>query len=206
MWFHHAGFRTGYYRVCHGNRHRNRTYEIFEKIGLVNVNIQGCTARWVKDKRRAQAGVDGKCCLRKAIWRTFMSDRASSCRCVYRNTNISILSSCNRKASHILAGMVRRCYNPEDKNCRLYGGKGVCICNEWQYYEKAFQLWYEQQAKGAKFWRLTTSTETIATILITAAWYRRRKTPGGSQPQAHTPSFAWPWPGRQWAAYNGRST
>ena len=45
--------------------------------------------------------------------------------------------------------MVQRCYNPNNKGYRNYGGRGIAICEEWRYDSKAFVAWalangYEQ--------------------------------------------------------------
>lgn len=40
----------------------------------------------------------------------------------------------------IWCGMRQRCSNPNREAYRLYGGKGIKVCNEWNDYE-AFKLW-----------------------------------------------------------------
>lgn len=64
---------------------------------------------------------------------------------------IDFKTKCNQKDKalvHILSGMRKRCYNPNDKNYRWYGAKGITICDEWlesfsSFVEWAWQNGYE---------------------------------------------------------------
>ena len=46
-------------------------------------------------------------------------------------------------AYSIWEGMKQRCYNPNVKNYRWYGAKGVSICAEWKSNSFAFVTWAE---------------------------------------------------------------
>ena len=37
----------------------------------------------------------------------------------------------NQRLKHLFYGVVRRCYNPKSKDYKLYGAKGITVCNEW---------------------------------------------------------------------------
>lgn len=39
--------------------------------------------------------------------------------------------------------MLDRCYNPKDKQYKIYGGNGVTVCKEWQCYE-SFEIWWDE--------------------------------------------------------------
>lgn len=41
----------------------------------------------------------------------------------------------------ILAGMKQRCYNPKLKSYKVYGGKGIRICEEWLNDKDSFVTW-----------------------------------------------------------------
>lgn len=38
-------------------------------------------------------------------------------------------------------GMKKRCYNPNAKDYKYYGGKGITVCDEWLHDFPAFELW-----------------------------------------------------------------
>lgn len=42
---------------------------------------------------------------------------------------------------HIWHGMKNRCLNPNDKNYKSYGGRGITICSEWIHDFCAFEDW-----------------------------------------------------------------
>lgn len=47
----------------------------------------------------------------------------------------------NKKIGHIFEGMKNRCYNPNSKNYRWYGAKGIKICDEWLSNPSSFEKW-----------------------------------------------------------------
>ena len=47
----------------------------------------------------------------------------------------------NKRIMRIYAGMKQRCYNPNLKSYKYYGGKGVVICDEWLNDKTKFYEW-----------------------------------------------------------------
>lgn len=47
----------------------------------------------------------------------------------------------NKRIMNIYSGMKTRCYNPNSKNYKYYGDKGVIICEEWLNDRKLFYEW-----------------------------------------------------------------
>ena len=47
----------------------------------------------------------------------------------------------NKRIRNIFKGVLDRCYNPNDKNFKTYGGKGIKVCQEWIENHKLFELW-----------------------------------------------------------------
>lgn len=52
-----------------------------------------------------------------------------SCGCINKRTTTHGLS--NTRLFRIWSGMKRRCYNPNDKRYKDWGGRGIKICQEW---------------------------------------------------------------------------
>lgn len=48
----------------------------------------------------------------------------------------------------VWAGMVQRCRNPKHKTYAEYGGRGITVCDEWEYSAETFCAWAE--ANGYK--------------------------------------------------------
>lgn len=59
-----------------------------------------------------------------------------SCGCI---TNIHNLS--NSRIFKIFQGMKQRCYNPNTYKYKIYGGRGISICDEWLNNFKSFYNW-----------------------------------------------------------------
>lgn len=54
-----------------------------------------------------------------------------------------------RRLLRIWSSMKQRCYNPNNKAYRYYGGKGVTVCDEWRTDFRAFYDWaYAHGYKG----------------------------------------------------------
>ena len=47
----------------------------------------------------------------------------------------------NKRIRHIFQGMKNRCYRQNDKDYKHYGGKGICICDEWLDDPSLFEEW-----------------------------------------------------------------
>lgn len=47
----------------------------------------------------------------------------------------------NKNLRKIFKGMKDRCYNPNLKDYRWYGAKGIKVCDEWLAYPKLFEEW-----------------------------------------------------------------
>ena len=47
----------------------------------------------------------------------------------------------NKRISKIFHDIKSRCYNPNDKNYRWYGEKGIKVCDEWMNNPKSFEEW-----------------------------------------------------------------
>ena len=47
----------------------------------------------------------------------------------------------NKRIFKIYQGMIQRCYNPNNKNFKDYGGKRIGICKEWLNNPKSFEDW-----------------------------------------------------------------
>lgn len=42
---------------------------------------------------------------------------------------------------HAYNNMIRRCYNPNAKDYRFYGAKGISVCDEWKKDKQSFYRW-----------------------------------------------------------------
>lgn len=47
----------------------------------------------------------------------------------------------NQRLQELFAEIKQRCYNPNSKDYRWYGAKGIEICKEWINYPPAFEVW-----------------------------------------------------------------
>ena len=79
------------------------------------------------------------------------SGNTSSCGCLRRETTSQRgIANAKHGESHsnrtrlysIWCGMRQRCENPNRTAYKLYGGKGVSVCDEWKDYQK-FKAWAE---------------------------------------------------------------
>ena len=44
----------------------------------------------------------------------------------------------NDRIYHIWCDMKRRCKNPKNKRYNRYGGRGICVCEEWENFENFY--------------------------------------------------------------------
>lgn len=67
-----------------------------------------------------------------------------SCGCLQRE-RVSISSTkhgcSNNRIYHIWANMKSRCYNPNNKGYKNYGGRGITVCDEWLNSFENFYVW-----------------------------------------------------------------
>ena len=47
----------------------------------------------------------------------------------------------HEKIYYVWSGMKRRCYNPKTKDYERYGGRGICVCEEWRQDFVVFYNW-----------------------------------------------------------------
>ena len=98
-----------------------------------------------------RAGTDSR---REAVWRCICTcgneiyvqghhlrcGNTQSCGCLRVDTATTHGESRSR-LYHIWFGMKTRCYNPNTKDFKNYGGRGITVCPEWLYDFPAFQKW-----------------------------------------------------------------
>ena len=68
------------------------------------------------------------------------SGNTKSCGCYARDVNTTHGMSKTRLYK-IWRKMKDRCYNPKHTHYEFYGGKGICICEEWKDDFEAFKDW-----------------------------------------------------------------
>lgn len=66
---------------------------------------------------------------------TLVSGRVKSCGCL-RARDYTLPTSMHGKSRtriyHIYHGILNRCLYPKDQHYKDYGGRGICVCEEWQ--------------------------------------------------------------------------
>lgn len=81
---------------------------------------------------------------------SLMTGNVSSCGCLAKEVLLS-RSTTHGLSSHRLyrihQDMIRRCYNPNNKGYKYYGGRGIKVCDEWRdfvvFYAWAISHGYE---------------------------------------------------------------
>lgn len=69
-----------------------------------------------------------------------------SCGCLHRDTNAERLYShgqARTKLYHVWAEMKNRCKNPNNRNYKHYGGRGITYTSEWEHFEPFYE-WAKQ--------------------------------------------------------------
>lgn len=61
----------------------------------------------------------------------FVTGNTTSCGCIAPNFKHG---SSKKSSYHTWRAMIRRCYNPKDKDYRKYGAVGITVCPEWREY------------------------------------------------------------------------
>ncbi len=74
-----------------------------------------------------------------------------SCGCYGKENKSKLLAERNRKnAKHgrskerlhaVWNGMINRCYNPKNSCFKMYGGRGITVCEEWKNDYMSFREW-----------------------------------------------------------------
>lgn len=109
-------------------------------------------------ERRPDYGVLWLCacdCGKKATVPTKMlrSGNTKSCGCI-KKEKISHLNyihgkSHNSRLYNIWVGMRQRCFDPNHKSYKNYGGRGISICSEWDNFE-VFEEWALEHSYDAQ--------------------------------------------------------
>lgn len=77
---------------------------------------------------------------RTAIFSDFKQIKKDKCHHYTAfNTRVSIFN--NKRIAAIWRSMGDRCYNINNKSYRIYGGKGIKICDEWLNRPLDFEMW-----------------------------------------------------------------
>jgi hypothetical protein len=61
----------------------------------------------------------------------------ASCGCLYFSVN----NQSKERLYRIWKDMLRRCYSPKCKSYRIYGGRGIVVCEEWKIEYSIFKEW-----------------------------------------------------------------
>lgn len=79
-------------------------------------------------------------CGNSATYSTFalISGNVKSCGCSQHPKNHELADA---RLYKVWKGMKQRCYNPNSKSYKHYGGRGILICEEWRDSFAAFSEW-----------------------------------------------------------------
>lgn len=75
---------------------------------------------------------------------SLLQGRTTSCGCISREKTIKRNTKHNMRHTRIYntwLNMKSRCYNPNNKSYKYYGGKGITICDEWLNSPQNFISW-----------------------------------------------------------------
>lgn len=95
-----------------------------------------------KDKSRISI-YECKCDCGNIVFarRTNLLDgRIKSCGCFTKDRMTKHKKS-NTRLYHIRSGMIGRCENPNNKDYKNYGSRGISVCKEWRESFEAFYNW-----------------------------------------------------------------
>lgn len=74
--------------------------------------------------------------------KTLRNRTCRSCGCIERERpNKLTHGKSNTKLFHVWNGMKQRCYNPNNRSYKTYGGRGIKVCDEWRDNFMAFHDW-----------------------------------------------------------------
>lgn len=72
------------------------------------------------------------------------SGHTRSCGCLHEETLRTVAithGDSYTKLYRVYTGMISRCYNPNNKRYKDYGGRGITICDEWRNSYEEFKTW-----------------------------------------------------------------
>lgn len=131
---------------------KDLTGKKFERLTAIKIDHFGI-------KNRAYWLCECDCGNKKVICGSSLSSNAvRSCGCLQKET----ASKANKKHGmahsrlhYIWIAMKERCYNEKNNDYVIYGGRGICICDEWKNNFKSFYDWavangYDENAEFGK--------------------------------------------------------
>ena len=84
---------------------------------------------------------------RGVLSNALLSGKSTSCGCSHSEIcanfckeHFSTHHKSKTRLYRIWAGMKKRCQNKKSSNYRHYGGRGICVCSEWNNFE-SFESW-----------------------------------------------------------------
>ena len=85
--------------------------------------------------------------IRFASGSDLRNGKTKSCGCYIRDWNKKVKKThgmTNTRIYHTWIGMRRRCYDPTRSGFKLYGGRGITVCDEWNNNFESFYEWAMQ--------------------------------------------------------------
>lgn len=70
-----------------------------------------------------------------------MLNGQATCECSYKTKRHNTKGQSNTRLNKVYRSMLERCNNPACKTYRLYGARGITVCDEWTKDYKAFYDW-----------------------------------------------------------------
>lgn len=125
--------------ICHTHR-RNLERFTEDFVGKKNnmLEIKGITHEAKSGRKRFICQCDcGKICYVKPTY--WENGNVVSCGCYQENRSIN--ADPTKRIKAIYRGMKRRCYNSDAKEYKIYGARGITICEEWLNDFDAFLRW-----------------------------------------------------------------
>lgn len=77
---------------------------------------------------------------------TLVKGESQSCGCLHQELRHKLTQThggSKTRLFHIWSSMRQRCKNPKNHAYKDYGGRGICVCEEWESFE-AFREWAYQ--------------------------------------------------------------
>lgn len=71
---------------------------------------------------------------------TLRSDHTKSCGCLNHEPTNKKHGKCYTRLYKLYKAIIKRCYNPNIKQFKDYGGRGITVCDEWR---KDFMTFYD---------------------------------------------------------------